>query len=324
MSVTLTARLECNDYYWEQAYNVKAQKEVIPTGNYMGGMLAYYNMDETPCINAYNTEEHTYFGTTGTKPTLVSDYDRFGKVVHLSFGAQKNNSFVRMPNPLLNHSDIDGFTVSMWVKRTDNNMWDAIWGFFNSTSASAAGPRLFLTGNNYLGYNDNAGTYFDINHPDNGTYTDIPVGEWALVTITFGPENGVRTYINGSTKAAHKVTCSTGTTKTKELPYTEVIEKVTAMKYFYLGLGSFWGSVDCYIDDLMIYNRELTSTDVRALNTMANRVTDFTKGEGGTGISEIKDGEVGMKNYVFDLQGRRIMKPTRGLYIVNGKKILIQ
>ncbi len=333
VSLTLTARLECGEYYWEQAYKVRAQKEVIPSGNYLGGMKAYYDMDETPCVNAYNTEERTFFGTTGTKPTLVSDYDRFGKVVHLFFGAQKSNSYVRMPNPLQN-SDIEGFTVSMWVKRSDDNVWDAIWGFFNSTTASAAGPRLFLTGNNYIGYNDNVGTHFDINHPDNGTYSDIPVGQWTLVTITFGPENGVRTYINGSPKTAHKVASSTGVTKAKELPYTDVIEKICAMRYFYLGLGSFWGSADCYIDDVIIYDRELSATDARALNTMENRVNDFTKGEGGTGIISIEredflnessgNANQRFKNGVYDLQGRWVAKPSRGLYLINGKKVLIK
>ena len=55
--ITLTARLQCADYYWEQAYNIKAQKEIIPSGDYLGGLVAYYNMDATPCYNAYNEED---------------------------------------------------------------------------------------------------------------------------------------------------------------------------------------------------------------------------------------------------------------------------
>lgn len=89
-------------------------------------------------------------------------------------------------------------------------------------------------------------------------------------------------------------------------------------------MGSPWGSADCYIDDVMIYNRELPATDVRTLYTMANRVTDFTKGEGGTGIEKVKNEGLRMKNEIFDLQGRRVARPTRGLYIKNGKKILVK
>ena len=334
-SLTLTGRLECADYFWEQSYDIKAQRATSPGGDYLTGLVAYYNMDESPCYNAYNTEEHTTFGTTGTRPTLVEDYSRFGKVLHQSFGVQKNNSSTRMPNPLLDKNDLTGFSVSMWVKRTDENMWDAIWSFFNGTTAAAAGARLYFTGNSYLGYNDNAGTYFDINYPGETTYTDIPVGQWAHVTITFGPINGVRIYVNGTNKTVHSVASSSGTTKVRELPYTEVIEKVTGMKYFYLGLGSPWGSVDCYLDDIMIHNRELTAADARALYTMANRVTDFTKGEGGTGIetiqnskflngSSVTSAERKINNEIYDLQGRCVTKPTRGLYISNGKKTLIK
>ena len=48
---------------------------------------------------------------------------------------------------------------------------------------------------------------------------------------------------------------------------------------------------------------------------------DFTSET--TGISRIDNGEWRIEN-VFDLQGRRVAKPTKGLYIVNGKKVVIK
>ena len=330
VTVTLTARLECGDYYWEQSYKVKAQKKIIPGGDYLTGLVAYYDMDSSPCFNAYNTAQRTTFSTsnttTGTKPVLVSDYERSGSFVHQSFGAQGSNSFTRVINPLKGSTGLTGFTVSMWVKRTDNNAWDAIWSFFSGTSSTAKGARLFLTGNSYLGYNDNNGTWFDMNYADN-EYADIPVGEWALVTVTVGSTNGVRIYINGVNKAAHTLSASNGATVVKNLPVSAVIEKVISLNYFYLGLGSFWGSADCCIDDIMIYDRELSATDVRSLNTMENRVTDFTIGEGGTGIMSIDDGHRTTSHQhegIYDLSGRRVEHPQKGLYIINGKKILIK
>ncbi len=324
--LTLTARLQCGDYYWEQEYNIKAQKEIVPAGDYLGGLVAYYNMDATPCYNAYNEEQRTTFGTTGTRPALTTDYDRFGKVLHQAFGANKSNSFTRMPNPLLNSTDLQGFTVSMWVKRTDANMWDAIWCFFNGTTAATKSPYLFLTGNAFVGYNDNAETTFDINYPTETPYTDIPVDKWTLVTVTVGLDSGVRIYINGVNKTPHSVASSTGVTRVKDLPLTDILSTISGIRYFYLGMGSPWGSADCYIDDVMIYNRELPATDVRTLYTMANRVTDFTKGEGGTGIEDLwSSSEFRVQSSeIFDLQGRRVARPTRGLYIKNGKKILVR
>ena len=44
---------------------------------------------------------------------------------------------------------------------------------------------------------------------------------------------------------------------------------------------------------------------------------------GTTGISQIENGESGIENY-YDLQGRRVLQPTRGLYIVNGKKVIVK
>ena len=332
--VALTGRLQCGDYYWEQTYNVTARALTIPAGDYQTGVVAYYNMDKSPCYNAYDGTQRTYMQRAGNgiAPTLVSDYDRFGNVVHLSFGDQANCSYVRMSNPLYGKDGIEGFTVAMWVKRTDDNAWDAIWSFFNSTSSSAAGPRLYLTGNGYLGYNDNGGTWFDINHPNTKIYNDMSVGEWVWVSVTVGPQKGIQFYVNRSNKL-HNVASSNGVTSTSkllELPYAKLVSDVTKMKYFYLGMGSFWGSPDCYVDDVLIFNRELSSTDIFALETMANRVTDFTNLE--TAIETIENDKVKYpKNEIYDLSGRRISVPSvssvrsvlpKGVYIVNGKKVL--
>ncbi|MBQ9667607.1 MAG: DUF4859 domain-containing protein [Prevotella sp.] len=43
-----------------------------------------------------------------------------------------------------------------------------------------------------------------------------------------------------------------------------------------------------------------------------------------TGISAIDNGELTIDNYVFDLQGRRVPKPAHGLYIQNGRKVVVR
>ena len=42
-----------------------------------------------------------------------------------------------------------------------------------------------------------------------------------------------------------------------------------------------------------------------------------------TGIDEVK-GDEGKVNGVYDLQGRKIETPEKGIYIINGKKVLIK
>jgi hypothetical protein len=42
-----------------------------------------------------------------------------------------------------------------------------------------------------------------------------------------------------------------------------------------------------------------------------------------TGIQSIENGQLAIGNY-YDLQGRRVAQPTKGLYIVNGKKVIMK
>ena len=42
-------------------------------------------------------------------------------------------------------------------------------------------------------------------------------------------------------------------------------------------------------------------------------------------VTAIKNIKVGTEdNIYYDLQGRRVLYPTKGLYIVNGKKVIIK
>ena len=43
-----------------------------------------------------------------------------------------------------------------------------------------------------------------------------------------------------------------------------------------------------------------------------------------TSIQSIDNGQLTIDNVVYDLQGRRVSQPTKGLYIVNGKKVVVK
>ena len=49
----------------------------------------------------------------------------------------------------------------------------------------------------------------------------------------------------------------------------------------------------------------------------------FIDGEA-TGIAEVRGKMEDGRGEVYDLQGRKIQNPRKGLYIVNGKKVIIQ
>lgn len=325
VELTLTAKLESGNYYWTHDYSSRALAGKAIEGDQTTGLVAYYNFDQKPSVNFYDdTQRITYgrSGTAGTAPTLGSDYERFGNVVHQYFGAQGTNSYSRMPNPLAGNENLEGFSVSLWVKRNDSNQYDALWSFFNGISSSAKGARLFLTGNSYIGFNDDAGNWFDVNHPDTKTVNSIKVGEWHLVTFTYSKENGYMLYVDGSKyfsiNLMYKGSAATAADFDKDL----VLNFVKSAEYFYLGLGSFWGSADCYFDDLMIYNRELTSEDVKGLSILLNQVNQFddpTAIESVT-IDAADEAIPASKRGIYDLQGRKVANPSKGLYIINGKK----
>ena len=58
--------------------------------------------------------------------------------------------------------------------------------------------------------------------------------------------------------------------------------------------------------------------------TTGARTLTVAFSEGGTtGISEIENSKSKIENY-FNLNGQRVSKPTKGLYIVNGKKVVLK
>lgn len=326
VSLTLTQRLSCGSFYWEKEHKLTAAKNNEPSADYRSGIVAYYNFDEQPVRNSYDTGQTAALlcEAQGKRPGLEENNSRMGQVLHQYFGYPNgsSSSYTRMTNPLKGETDLQGATLSLWIYRNDENPWDAIWAFHNSTGN---GSRLYFTGNNYLGYNDGQGNFFDINHPGNSIYDDIPVGRWTLVTLTVSPA-GCHLYINGKRTGTQHVFASNHGNNATDFNYSEVLGFLQTAPWLYLGYGSFWGSADVLVDDLLVYNRALSAAEVSALELMCNRVTDFgPRPDVPDAIDLIMpDAEPSnVRKGTYDLSGRRADKPVKGLYIVDGKKYLI-
>lgn len=327
--VSLTAKMTCGDYYWENTYNCNARPVSSVSGDQTSGLVALYNFDDNTLPNVISPDETATLASAKSQasavPSVETDWHRFGSFVHTKFGAMGSNSYVSMPNPLYMQKDIEGFTVSMWVKRADDNKWDALWSFFDSQSADAAGSRLYLTGNSYIGFNDGAGNWFDVNHPNTKEISTMGVGEWHLVTFTFSQTGGYALFVDGkqylSTNLAY-----TGSVEKDAFNNALVLNHVATSKYFYLGLGSFWGSADACFDDVMIYNRALTSTDVRGLYTMLSRSNPFDDGTI-VGIDDV-DASSAVSSFgngaTFNLGGAIVPNPHGCIIIKDGKKVLLK
>ena len=180
----------------------------------------------------------------------------------------------------------------------------------------------------YFGYNNNQGNWIDVNHPSSIVTKYIPVGKWTMVTVTLSRSSGITIYIDGARKLSSSYKFS-GSQNGKDITtrdgfnYNEIADFITKCPDMYFGYGSFWGSADICYDDLLVYNRVLSSTEVLLLKNMYNRVANFANKE----TSGIEDVHISTPapadNVIYDLMGRKVMTPMKGhLYIRNGKKFI--
>lgn len=334
--VTLTCRIRCGSYAYEREFNVTAARATAITGDATSGIMAYYNFDEKPTHNLYATDQtalYTRVGTTTAAPTLEVDDDRFGQVVHQYGSQQCANSYVRMPNPLAGQTGLDGFTISTWVRRADaSDLTGTLWAFTDKMGQlTTVSQRLFMTGNAFVGF-ESGDDSFSMNKPDDtGSNATGYIGadEWTLVTMTVSKEDGINLYIDGVRKSPKAFESTAGSASTallsaKLFDYQHVLDFIAQAEYLQLGVGSGYGSAEACFDDLLVYNRALEQADIRALNTLLNRVSDFSPE--GTGISAARQYVVPADQHVFDLAGRRLpVTPRRpGVYVVGGKKVVLK
>ena len=186
-----------------------------------------------------------------------------------------------------------------------------------------------MTGNLYVGFNNGSGNYVDINHPETVKTGKLTPGKWDMVTITFSrtvnsSSGGITIYVNGNkTTDKYKESLNGKEATTKQgFDYNLILDLMASSDELWLGKGSFWGSADVRLDDVMVYDRVLNLLDVMALQQMTDRSnTDNVT----NGIQQIANSQQLTANTQYhDLQGRRIENPRKGLYIIKGRKILVK
>ena len=300
--LNLSIRLDGEKYYGELA----RFSLTIPAGadaDITTGKIAHYALNAVDNKNECNPSEQMTVGrasTSGTTPTIYDDPVR-GNVLHQYFGAISACSYTRMNNPLYT-SNADAFSVSFWVKPINKTQYDAYFGFLNTTTVTNTTlGRFFFTDNTYTGFNDMGGNWFDINHPKNGTYKDLPATQWSFVTMTMD-KDGYTLYINGEAQTNHAYE---GSATVSTFNYANAISKICGYQYMYLGAGSFWGSSNAYLSDLSVYNRALSAADINLL--YSNSITP-------TGILDVQKAVEKQKT-----ESRKVVENGRIVIYIDGK-----
>ena len=340
--VELVCHISCENYTYDRTFKVTAAKALTVTGEPLSGIVAYYDFESSLARNSYNTSQTAYFthqNNSADIAKLLKDPTRYGQVAHTNASAVKKNSFVRFSNPLKGQTELTGFTVAARVYREDaEDLTGTLLSFTDLAPANSnVAQRFFLNSNAGMHFQDDAaGTNaFDINSLNTAT-NFIPAGKWVMVVLTVDATNGVSLYVDGGKKAHRNFTSTAGTASTaaqaaKLFDYQHVLSMVANASYMSFGHGDANnGSAAARFDDLLVYNRALTLSDVQGLQTLCNRTTDFSPE--GVGIQAVESSKLKVQSSkIYDLSGRQIVngkslngKLPRGIYIINGRKVMVR
>ena len=148
----------------------------------------------------------------------------------------------------------------------------------------------------------------------------VPANTGVLVAGDAGDHNVVLTTGGTSKLDADNMLRATGT----GIDVAAMDEADANCKFYRLTMhggtqiGFFWGA-----EDGAAFAVAANKAYLAVPNTEAGLVKGFRFGENTDAISEImSNGENEKMSAIYDLSGRRVVKPTKGLYIVNGKKVV--
>lgn len=297
--VTLTMTVKSGKYYTRKTYSTTVKSDA--GADYKTGLVGDYTFE-----NGFRNEANTsQVGEAkkldnGTRPYVVYDSGRSGKVLQQSFGyaSEKTTSYTQFVNPLKGKS-LDGATVALWVNRNDTDVWDALWSFFDEDDSDGKSGRTYFTPNAYLGYNGTvaANKWFDCNHPDTVTNL-IKEKEWHHVAVSLGTDDfGI--YIDGKL-VSDKTNNITYAGTAYEDVAKDMLSVIASSANFYLGYGSWWGSAPALMDNLKIYERELSAADVGALYNAEKAETGLLDDAERQKEQAIKDASILYRTYNYD------------------------
>ncbi|MDR0507498.1 MAG: hypothetical protein LBH32_11900 [Dysgonamonadaceae bacterium] len=234
--------------------------------------------------NLASEQDASLFGTaqcqpSGIEPDFEWNTERGSTVLHQFFGYSDAGTmgWVKFPNPLRN-SALTAATVSLWVNwlDTEDHLLDTMWAFLDEDNSDDVNGRWYLTSNLFLSYNGNGG-WWDCNHPDVRHTNALPYGIWKMVTITVN-NTGFKIYVDGQkrydTDSQDAWSSSTGSTAA-DTDYSHVIALLNSAPDFYLGKGSWWGSAELLIDDLLFYNGALSDAEIANLYGTTSSIHEF-------------------------------------------------
>lgn len=219
---------------------------------------AHWKLDESSGTSAADSTTNALTGTLTNGPTWQST----GGQVSGALSFDGSNDYVAVTDPgagsVLDATTGDSITLTAWIKPANITGYKAILAKGTTTGVNDMNYDIYLNASGIqVGFNDASNTY----HGMATSSGIVSAGAWQFVaaTMTFGSATGWKIYYNG---VEYPVT-TTGS------PYTTV----PSVQNNPLWIGAYneagGAAVDVpfngQIDDVRVYRRNLSATDIKAL-----------------------------------------------------------
>lgn len=217
-------------------------EEATPVEADENGLVAHYALDETTGTTAADSSGHGYDGTV-SGDTAWADGG-------LTLGG--TNGHVKLPDNMMAGLDAISVSTEVWVDTTQSTPY-FIWGLGNTGSGGVGNGYLFTTGNSTYRSSIATGNWSTEQTATSGTA--LARGAWKTLTYTL--QDGTATIYLDGVRVGEK----TGVT----IKPGDIGDGRTTANY----IGRSVYTSDKYLKgkvrDLQIYNRALTSDEVRNL-----------------------------------------------------------
>lgn len=265
------------------------------------------------CYNAGNKSNFGRNGATDTNLAIAEDPNE--SAVANTVAVQLPNNSIRTNFKLTNHTYYIG--VTKILIKADITSYITTKGLKSTKEVSAISEVVAVSNAGFATYASDFG--LDFSGLDVKAYkarvkgttitfdkvTEVPAGEGVLLQGEGTFEVPVKSVDAWAADDNAFVRGTGAAVATGDGPYNYILNKVNGVVGFYKAN-----------DQTVAKNRAyLQST------TAAARIS-LNFDEETTGISEVVKSDV--NNKVYDLQGRHIAQPTKGLYIMNGRKVLVK
>ena len=268
----------------------------------------------------FNQSDFNYNGTDNLVVVVCRSSTSYNTSLYYNYKSISNTTLYRRSDTYSEYADISNTSnsyssssnrpsVKFWKNITINNEGDD--GYYSTYYDSSTNRLADSDTEVYIGALNVAKTELILTKVDDRI---IKAGEGVILKRATNSA-ATLTPINTESAADYTSNDLTGvdvsTAKNTISGTVYVLSKVNNVVGFYQYTGANLGAHKAYLG-------------ISGSNNAPAYTFSFGDNDGTTGINDVRSQKEDGRGDVYDLQGRRVAQPTKGLYIVNGKKIIIK